>query len=189
MNYGIMSICLANNSIYSPILSVILLVSLHLSHSKYIYSDVRYTGVFLGRPLLAIDDFLPHCTTIYHFDAVKSSCLFFLEIIIGFLMGVSRRYSLSSLGSDVDFFIDNIEHFEQGVFFYGWAMFNCALGSCQRGRKPEFHQNTTSTNSVFPYSKKGLYVLSDFFIVVDFYGGIGGIHLYHNKIIHKLTFL
>jgi len=123
-----MSMCLANSSIYSPIFSLILLVSLHLSHSKYIYSDVRYTGVFLGRPTLAIVDFLPHCTTIYHFDAVKSSCLFFVEIIIHFLMEVSRRYSLSSFGSDVDFSIDNIEDFEVVAFFYGLAMFNGASG-------------------------------------------------------------
>ena len=53
----------------------------------------------------------------------------------------------------------------------------------------KFHQSTTSTICIFAYRKKGLYVLFRFFIVVDFYGGIGGIHLYHNKRIHKLTFL
>ena len=53
----------------------------------------------------------------------------------------------------------------------------------------KFHQSTTPTICIFPYRKKRLYILLRFFIVVDFYGGIGGIHLYLNKIIHKLTFL
>ena len=145
MNYGIISMCLANISMYSPIFSLILLVSLHLSHSKYIYSDVRYTGVFLGRPTLAIvASFLLHCTTIYHFDAVKSSCLFSVEIIIHFLMEVSRRCSLSSLGSDVDFSIDNIEHFEQVAFSMDWLCSTAPLGVANEG------ESLNSTNPPLP---------------------------------------
>ena len=65
-----------------------------------------------------------------------------------------------------------------------------AYGDMQRRRMPiKFHQFHHFHPSVFPYRKKRLYILFRFFIVVDFYGGIGGIHLYHNKRIHKLTFL
>ena len=70
-----------------------------------------------------------------------------------------------------------------------WAKFWCFWGYATKAYAIKFHQSTTSTISVFPYRKNRLYIPLRFFIVVDFYGGIGGIHLYHNKIIHKLTFL